>query len=263
MLRLGVVQMAVLEGKVEENQKKIRNIVKKYAEDDIDLLCFPELCISGYDFKQAEKSNREIEFFSEIAKEYHMAILAGIQVKDQEKYYDVSCVWDCEGNKLGEYRKIHLWDTENDFFEKGEKLVTVSLKDWKIGMLICADYGFSEVSTILAQDMGADVIIYPSAWAAGWQDLFSSCAKMRAVENQIYTVALNRACGDVNYCGNTTVANPDGTILLRLETVDEAYGRVVLEKEQLIKARQSIPWRKMKRNELYPKLKEKVNIIKN
>ena len=59
MLRLGVVQMAVLEGKVEENQKKIRNIVKKYAEDDIDLLCFPELCISGYDFKQAEKSNRE------------------------------------------------------------------------------------------------------------------------------------------------------------------------------------------------------------
>ena len=50
MLRLGVVQMAVLEGKVEENQKKIRNIVKKYAKDDIDLLCFPELCISGYDF---------------------------------------------------------------------------------------------------------------------------------------------------------------------------------------------------------------------
>ena len=102
MLRLGVVQMAVLEGKVDENQKKIRDIVRKYAEDDIDLLCFPELCISGYDFKQAEKSDQENEFFSEIAKEYHMAILAGIQVKDQEKYYDVSCVWDCEGNKLGE-----------------------------------------------------------------------------------------------------------------------------------------------------------------
>ena len=62
MLRLGVVQMAVLEGKVDENQKKIRDIVRKYAEDDIDLLCFPELCISGYDFKQAEKSDQENEF---------------------------------------------------------------------------------------------------------------------------------------------------------------------------------------------------------
>lgn len=259
MLRLGLLQIAVEEGNIEENQKKIRNIVKKYAEDDIDLLCFPELCISGYDFKQAEKSNRENDFFSEIAKEYRTAILAGIQVKDQEKYYDVSCVWDCEGNKLGEYRKIHLWDTENDFFEKGEKLVTVSLKGWEIGMLICADYGFPEVSTILAQNMGADVIIYPSAWAAGWEDLFSSCAKIRAAENQIYTVALNRACGDVKYCGNTTVANPDGTILLRMETVDEAYGKVVLEKERLVKARQSIPWREMKRNELYHKLASKNN----
>lgn len=260
MLKLGIVQMSVLEGMVDENCMKIKKLVKKYAEDDIDLLCFPELCISGYDFKKAEQSDQENEFFSELAREYHIAILAGIQVKDKEKYYDVSCIWDCDGKRLGEYRKIHLWDTENDFFEKGERLVTVSFKDWKIGMLICADYGFPEVSTILAQDMGADVIIYPSAWGAGWEDLFSSCAKMRAAENQVYTVALNRACGDVKYCGNTTVANPDGTTLLKLETLEEAYGRVILEKEQLDKARQSIPWRAMKRQDLYSELKRKVDM---
>ena len=38
MLRLGVVQMAVLEGKVEENQKKIRNIVKKYILNQNEIL---------------------------------------------------------------------------------------------------------------------------------------------------------------------------------------------------------------------------------
>lgn len=263
MLKLGIVQMSVLEGMVDKNCRKIRRLVKKYAEDDIDLLCFPELCISGYDFEKAKQSDREREFFSELAREYQIAILAGIQVKDKDRYYDVSCVWDHEGKQLGEYRKIHLWDTENDFFEKGERLVTVSLKGWNIGMLICADYGFPEISSILAQDLGADVMIYSSAWGEGWEDLFSSCAKIRAAENQVYTVALNRACGDVKYCGNTTVANPDGTTLLKLETLGEAYGRVVLEKEQLKKARQSIPWRSMKRQELYPKLRSKGDSIEN
>ena len=174
-------------------------------------------------------------------------ILAGIQVSKEDKRYDVACIWDEEGKKLGEYKKIHLWDTENDFFDRGEELVTVPFKGWNIGLLICADYGFPEVSTPLAQKKDADIIIYPSAWGVGWEDLFTTCSKMRAAENQVYTVALNRASGDVQYCGNTTVSNPDGSTLVRLATTDEAYARVALEKEKLEEARKGIPWRNMKR----------------
>ncbi len=254
MLKLGIVQMSVREGMVDENCRKARELVKRYAEDDIDLLCFPELCISGYNFERAASSDREAEFFSELAAEYHIAILAGIQIAEGKRHYDVACLWNEEGRLLGEYRKIHLWATENDFFEKGDKLVTVPFKGWNIGMLICADYGFPELSTPLAQKLDADVILYPSAWGAGWEDLFSTCSKMRAAENQVYTVALNRACGDMEYCGNTTVSNPDGTVLLRMETLGEAYARVVLEKKKLKEAREAIPWRNMKRYDVYNKL---------
>ena len=121
-------------------------------------------------------------------------------------------------------------------------------------MLICADYGFPEVSTPLAQKKNADVMIYPSAWGAGWEDLFTTCSKMRAAENQVYTVALNRASGDAQYCGNSTVSNPDGSTLMRLWTADDAYARVVLEKEKLEEAKKGIPWRNMKRYELYNKI---------
>lgn len=50
------------------------------------------------------------------------------------------------------------------------------------------------------------------------------------------------------------VSNPDGSTLMRLCTTDEAYARVVLEKEKLEQARKGIPWRNMKRYEVYSKL---------
>ena len=72
--------------------------------------------------------------------------MAGINKKEGNQHYDVACIWDETGTLLGEYKKIHLWDKENDFFAKGEELVTVSFKGWTIGLLICADFGFSELA---------------------------------------------------------------------------------------------------------------------
>lgn len=120
--------------------------------------------------------------------------------------------------------------------------------------MICADFGFSELSKALALKKNADVIIYPSAWNPGWEYLFSNSSCIRSAENQIYTVGLNRASGDVEYCGNTTVSNPDGTTLARLCTSEETYTRVVLNKEKLKEARKSIPWRLMRREDIYSKL---------
>lgn len=253
MLKVGMAQMSVLEGNVNENRIHLESLIKSHAADEIDLLCFPELCISGYDYRAAAESTDEIEFFAEMASKYNIALLAGVHAAVGGKHYDACCMWNECGDLLGEYRKIHLWDTEYDFFDKGEELVVVPFKGWNIGMLICADYGFSELSTQLAIKMGADMIIYPSAWYPGWEDLFVTSCKMRAAESQIYTIGMNRASGNRQYCGNTTVANPDGSILMRLETTGEAYGRVTLFKEKIDAARDALPWRKMKREDIYSK----------
>lgn len=254
MLKLGIMQMSVQEGKIDENCRHLENLVQKYSSDDIDLLCFPELCISGYNFDKAIFSDKEDLFFSTLARQYKIAILAGINKKEGNSYFDVACIWDENGKLLGEYKKIHLWDKENDFFSKGKELVTVSFKGWNIGLLICADFGFSELSKALSLKKNADVIIYPSAWNPGWEYLFCNCSCIRSAENQIYTVGLNRASGDVEYCGNTTVSNPDGTTLARLCTSEETYTRVVLNKEKLKEARKSIPWRLMRREDIYSEL---------
>ncbi len=54
MLKIGLIQLAVMEGRCQENMLHIKELAKKYAKDDVDLLCFPELCVSGYDFEKAQ-----------------------------------------------------------------------------------------------------------------------------------------------------------------------------------------------------------------
>lgn len=117
MLKTGLVQFSCLEGQVEENCRNIERAVRKYA-GDVDLLCFPELCVSGYDFRMAKDSVKEKEFFAGLSRKYKVAIMAGVNVCEEGKYYDAACLWDEEGALLGEYRKIHLWDKESEFLDR-------------------------------------------------------------------------------------------------------------------------------------------------
>ena len=60
MLKLGIVQFSVIEGKVEKNKKHFEEIVSQYHTAGIDILCFPELCISGYVFEAARDAEEII-----------------------------------------------------------------------------------------------------------------------------------------------------------------------------------------------------------
>lgn len=250
MLRLGLVQLSVTEGETRKNMRRIKALAEKYAAEDIDLLCFPELCLSGYDFAEAEASKEEESFFSGLAKECGIPVLAGIKTEHEGKCYDAACIWDETGKLLGEYKKIHLWDKETEFFTGGDELFVIPFKKWKIGLLICADLRFFEVSTPL-KNMGADILIYPSAWACGYLELFHLCGRMRSAENQVYTVLLNRASGDVKYCGGTAAIGPDGGILCALPDDREGFLKVQVNKAQIVKARESLAWESMKLPRVY------------
>lgn len=250
MLKLGMVQLSITEGKVVKNTEHLEEMIRKYAAADIDVLCFPELCISGYEFDQAGVIDEQL-FMSQMAEKYQIAIIGGVHAIRDGIHYDTACLWDDTGKLRGEYQKIHLWAAENGFFESGTELVVVPYKGWNIGLLLCADLGFPEISVPMATKMNADILIYLSAWAAGWEDLFVTCAKARAAENQIYAVALNRATGNVKYCGNSLAAGPDGRILKNLANAEEGYLEVALERECIEQIRAEIPWRKMKKDELY------------
>jgi predicted amidohydrolase len=196
-LKIGIFQMSLAEGDIRRNAAKLEKVIAEHANRGVDLLCFPELCVSGYDWSVAAAyAEHEKQLLSGLAKQYHQAVLAGVIVQENGSLFDAACIWDEKGSEQIEYRKIHLWSNETEHLKPGDDLPLVTFRGWKIALLICADLGFAELSTYAALQ-GADLIVYPSAWGCGFHftELFMLSARMRAAENQLYTIALNRATG--------------------------------------------------------------------
>jgi deaminated glutathione amidase len=137
------------------------------------------------------------------------------------------------GDITSRYQKIHLFDVdlgpggpalkESASVEPGmEILPPIDTPVGKLGMMICFDLRFPEISLALRRQ-GAQVMVYPSAFTvptgkAHWETLL----RARAIESQAYVVAAAQ-CGRhngkrVSY-GDSIVVGPWGEVVGRLERV--------------------------------------------
>ncbi len=252
-MKIGICQLSFTEGAYKENMAKIEAFLQDKVDEKVDILCFPELSITGYDYEVAKLAPvDEREFFANMAKAYNQAIYAGYSIKEDDKYYDASGLFNCSGNLLAEYKKIHLFDTERDFFAHGSCIQLIEYKGWKIGFIICADLGFAELARILAL-RGCDLILSTSAWFSPYQDMFKLVSAARACENQLFLVSANRAKGSLPFCGNSLICNPLGEIMAQSDLADEDFITAELDLNEVKKGRDLIPWLKMRLPEVYCK----------
>jgi predicted amidohydrolase len=136
--------------------------------------------------------------------------------------YDTAVLVGPEG-LIGSYRKIHLWDTENTRFTKGEAFPVFDLGFARLGMQICYEVGFPEGARILTLS-GANIIVYPSAFGKARLYAWDVATRSRALENGIYVIACNRTGtekGETIFAGTSRIVNPQGTVLVEATREDE------------------------------------------
>ena len=138
----------------------------------------------------------------------------------------------------------------------------------RVGTLICFDLRFAEPSLILRR-MGADVILYPSAFTVPTGRLhWEALLRARAIETQCWVIAAAQ-CGRhngkrVSY-GDSIVVDPNGRVVGRLSKVEDAEKEEVEEREPELlvvdidvqmneTVRKSIPVEYLRRTDVYPKL---------
>lgn len=171
-VRIACVQMEPKVGFKDENLENLRTKVSEAARNGAHIIVAPELCNSGYVFNSRDEAlelsepvpnGPTCDQWIDLASAHDVYLVAGICERDGEKLYNSSVLLGPEGF-VGTFRKVHLWDQENRFFEAGNLGFPVfDTRHGRVGMLICYDSWFPEAYRSCALN-GADLICLPTNW---------------------------------------------------------------------------------------------------
>ncbi|MDX1350388.1 MAG: carbon-nitrogen hydrolase family protein [Putridiphycobacter sp.] len=139
-----------------------------------------------------------VQRFSELAISYNINIITGSmpEIRD-DLLYNVGYLCKRDG-AVERYEKLHVTPDEAKVWgmQGGSELKTFDTDCGKIGILICYDSEFPELSRILA-DEGMDILFIP--FLTDTQNGYSRvrhCAQARAIENECY-VAIAGSVGNL------------------------------------------------------------------
>lgn len=172
VVRVACIQTEPVVGEKDRNVSRSLEMIAKAADNGAKLLVLPELCNSGYVFNSRDEAfalsepipeGPTTKAWMEIAKARDLYIVAGITEREGDSLYNSSVVVGPSGY-IGTFRKIHLWNEENLFFERGNLGFPVfSTPIGRIGTFICYDGWFPESYRLCALQ-GADIICIPTNW---------------------------------------------------------------------------------------------------
>jgi deaminated glutathione amidase len=156
----------------------------------------------------------------------------------EPRAFNSTVVLNPDGDMIGRYRKIHLFDVsigeqvlsqESATIAPGDEVVVIDLDGLKLGLTICYDLRYPELYRLLALD-GAQVIAVPSAFHQHTgRDHWEVLLRARAIENQVFIVAPNahgsHPSGWLSH-GHSMIVDPWGTVL---SAITEGVGVIVAD----------------------------------
>jgi predicted amidohydrolase len=127
------------------------------------------------------------------------------------------------GEILGRYRKTHPFFTElrsrGGWVTPGDQVAVIDTELGKIGMIICFDGDYPELSRIQAL-LGAQIIARPSAFLRS-ADIWELTNRARAYDNHVFVIGANAVGADpagVLYFGNSMIVTPIAEVIARAAT---------------------------------------------
>ncbi len=198
---------------VEKNIAMMSEMLDKAGKAGCDIVCLPEgwpTCDTGLGMSRVEANTlggSASAMMSKKAGEYGMYIVSGLYSWSGDTLKNVAVLYDRKGKMQGVYEKVQLPDSETELGAVPGTDFPVFTTDFgKIGILICWDIAFPEISRILAIN-GAEILFCP-IWGDlhGTTDAWKVTTRSRAIDNGVYFVTSK-------YDGNSLIVNPEGEIL--------------------------------------------------
>jgi len=244
-LRIAVVICNARVGETRRNLDKVLVFAQKARKAAADLICFPELNITGYSHHTDILGVAEpipgpaSEALSNIAVSHGLLILAGLAEKGNDGRIYATHVIAMPDGRLETYRKLHIAPPEKEIYTPGNAVPVFKFKGSTFGIQLCYDTHFPELSRKMAIK-GAEILFFPNASPRGlavdkhrsWMRHLSA----RAFDNSLFVVACNQTGSngrDLTFPGNSVVLDPAGNIIGKSLSGREAMILVDLKAETL------------------------------
>ena len=253
-MRIALYQMSIAWEDKAANMAKVEERLKEAAAQQTDILLLPEMSFTGFSMNTdvtGETGEETVENVKSLAVKYGVAMGFG-WVKDcGEKAENHYTIVDKSGVCLSDYVKLHPFSFagEDRKFRGGERLTAFELDGIPCSNFICYDLRFPEIFQIASKS--AHVIIVPANWPAKRSSHWKTLLQARAIENQVYILAVN-CVGQMDglyYSGDSCIVDPDSRVL---RMISDEEGLIIYDLvDDVEQYRERFPVKKDRREELY------------
>jgi deaminated glutathione amidase len=200
-MRIALCQIPVSSDPVV-NLHRVHDTLREAAAGGAELAVLPEATMIrfGADLRAAAEplDGPFCSGLAETAKEAGVALVAGVfEPAPDGRVYNTAVVIDRDGALVASYRKLHLFDAfdqrESDLVAPGSSVVVASLAGTGVGLEICYDIRFPELTRALAV-AGASLVTVSAAWQAGLfkEEHWVTLLRARAIENTVWVAAVGQ-----------------------------------------------------------------------
>lgn len=235
-LSITLIQSTLFWKNIQKNLDHFTKLINKIEKTNIILL--PEMFNTAFcpdEVSLAEEmQGKTINWMKKIALNNACSVVGTLMVQEKNKIFN-RLVWVSENGQTQFYDKRHLFSfaEESQTITKGEKRLILLEKGWKICPLICYDLRFPVFSR---NNIDYDILIYLANWPNKRINSWDTLLKARSIENQCYTIGVNRIGEDGNnilFSGHSKIIDPLGNEIASTNTGEEEILTTKVTKEIL------------------------------
>jgi len=247
-LTLHLIQWRIIPGNVEGNLDRAEELIGSASPGKGDLVLLPELFPSGFYYtdlgKVADRYEDVVRWMGVIGARYEVAVAGSVPTQRPEGVANTMVLVDKVGEVVASYDKVHLFFVADEdlHFTPGKRTEVVHWEGLDVGLAICFDLRFPEMTRKLCDD-GARIVLVSAQWPRVRVDHFRDFTRVRAMENQVYIASCN-SCGDdgkgLVLGGGSTVVGPSGEVKGVLGD-EEGVLTVNIDLDEVERIRESFP----------------------
>lgn len=219
-LRITTIQTKLIWEDVEANLTAFSNKIEG-LRGQTDLVILPEMFTTGFSM-QPERSaevmgGKTMAWMAQKAAYLQAVITGSLIIQENNQYYN-RLIWMRPDGTFSTYNKRHLFTLagEHEHYAAGSTHLLAEWKGWKICPLICYDLRFPVWSRNVHN---YDLLLYVANWPITRSHHWKTLLTARAIENQSYTIGVNRVgkdANDLHYSGDTSVFDFAGNTLYQV-----------------------------------------------